>query len=203
MKSYLKTARSDDVGLCGGNDLYSSVASLKANYRRPVSDTGSRSGVGRLFTTTPNVPTGGYWVIKNSWGRLGRQRLHYIPYGNIENHNDVNAITGPVYYTGSLATATWSGGAGTWAAGDSTKWSGYAWENKETSATFGGTGGAVTVSGTVIAHGMTINSDRLYLQRRQADGHRRRHHGQRKHHDQLRRFTSAARRPGPSPAARR
>ena len=42
--------------------------------------------------------------------------------------------------------------------GDSTKWSGYAWENMETSATFGGTGGAVTVSGNVIAHGMTINS---------------------------------------------
>ena len=40
-----------------------------------------------------------------------------------------------------------------------TNWNGgYAWENMETSATFAGTGGAVTVSGTVIAHGMTINS---------------------------------------------
>ena len=62
-----------------------------------------------------------------------------------------------------MATATWTGGAGTWALGDSTKWSGYAWENKETAATFGGTAGTVTVSGAVIAHGMAVNSAGIRL----------------------------------------
>ena len=59
-----------------------------------------------------------------------------------------------------MATATWNGGAGTWAKaariGEFRR--SYAWENQETAATFAGTGGAVTVSGTVIAHGVTINS---------------------------------------------
>ena len=47
---------------------------------------------------------------------------------------------------------------GRWA--NATKWNSgaYAWETRKPAATFGGTGGAVTLSGTVIAHGVTISS---------------------------------------------
>ena len=34
----------------------------------------------------------------------------------------------------------------------------YAWENKETAATFNTVGGSMSLSGTVIAHGVTISS---------------------------------------------
>ena len=60
------------------------------------------------------------------------------------NH-DVYGITGPVYFTGAMATVTWKGGSGTWSSGGN-NWSGsdmygnslptYAWENKETTAIF-------------------------------------------------------------------
>ncbi|MBN2578715.1 MAG: autotransporter-associated beta strand repeat-containing protein [Pirellulales bacterium] len=107
-----------------------------------------------------SVAGGGYWIVKNNWGAdYGYSGYNYIPYATQpESIWDTEGVAGPVYYTTAMASATWSGGSGTWAAGNSTKWSGYAWENKETTATFGGTGGTVTVSGSVIAHGMTINS---------------------------------------------
>ena len=67
-----------------------------------------------------------------------------------------------------MATVTWKGGAGTWKSGGG-NWSGvdqygkslptYAWENKETSATFNASSGtSITLSGTVITHGITISS---------------------------------------------
>ena len=66
-----------------------------------------------------------------------------------------------------MATVTWGGGTGTWASGGS-NWSGsdqygntlatYAWENKETAATFNTVGGSMSINGTVIAHGITISS---------------------------------------------
>ena len=70
-----------------------------------------------------------------------------------------------VYYTGPMAAATWNGGSGTWSL-SGTNWTSigntYAWENKETTAAFGGTGGTVTIAGKVIAHGMTIDSGSSY-----------------------------------------
>ncbi len=160
MKAYVKTVGPLEVGIWASHDLYSSVASLEMNYRPPDGSSCDHEVSLVGFCDDTNVPSGGYWIIKNSWGTgEGQNGYDFIPYGNIEIHNDISAITGAVYYTGAMANATWNGGAGTWSKGGN-NWnsSSYAWENKETSATFGGSGGAVTVSGAVIAHSVTINS---------------------------------------------
>ena len=174
MKNYIKTTGPLEVGIWAGNDLYTSVADMKANYRAPNSSTLDHevSLVGYVDDAT--CPTGGYWIIKNSWGYsdntigdYGNNGYYIIPYGNIEVHNDISSITGAVYYTGAMATVTWGGGTGTWSLGGG-NWSGsdqygnalptYAWENKETAATFNTVGGSMTINGTVIAHGITIAS---------------------------------------------
>ena len=160
IKAALKSQGPLLAGILASNDLYRSVADVENHslYRQPVNAV-DHAVVIVGYQDDPAVVTGGYWIIKNSWGTgEGQTGYDFIPYGNIENHLSTQAYSGPVYYTGAMASATWSGGAGTWAAGDSTKWSGYAWENKETAATFSGTGGAVTVSGSVIAHGMIVSS---------------------------------------------
>ena len=80
---------------------------------------------------------------------LRRADLRQHGYGAVnyatrpKSSSDIDAFTGQVYYTGAMATATWTGGAGTWSVGG-TNWSGtkwkftraYAWENKETSRDF-------------------------------------------------------------------
>ena len=49
------------------DDLYSSVADLKANYvYHTPTDNHSVSLVG--YADDDTCPTGGYWIIKNSWG---------------------------------------------------------------------------------------------------------------------------------------
>jgi fibronectin-binding autotransporter adhesin len=149
------------------DDLYASVADLKAKYApRTNSDDHSVSLVGYCDDAT--CPTGGYWVIKNSWGTGGGDNgFYYVPYASsLEGCNHLYTITGAVYYTGAMATVTWQGGS-TWSKGGS-NWSGvdqygnslptYAWENKETAATFNTPGGNVSLDGTVIARGLTISS---------------------------------------------
>jgi fibronectin-binding autotransporter adhesin len=167
MKAYLKSCGPLLVGLWASHDLYTSVDDMIANYRSPDSS-GYDHQVSLVgYCDDSRVATGGYWIIKNSWGYsnttlgdYGNNGYYLIPYGNLEVHNDISAITGAVYYTGAMATATWTGGAGAWALGNATKWNSgaYAWENKETAATFSGAGGAVTISGPAIAHGITISS---------------------------------------------
>jgi autotransporter-associated beta strand protein len=160
MKAYLKTVGPLEVGIWASHDLYGSPAAIKSSYRPPDGSSCDHEVSLVGYYDDASMPTGGYWVIKNSWGTgEGQAGYDFIPYGNIEIHNDISAITGAVYYSGAMATATWNGGAGTWQQGGN-KWnsSGYAWENKETSATFAGTGGVVTVNGAVIAHSMAVNS---------------------------------------------
>ncbi len=163
MKSYLKTYGPMEVGLLSTNDLYASVADLEANYRGPVSGEDHEvSLVG--YCDDAKVPSGGYWIIKNSWNTgWGASGYGFVPYGDLENHNDISAITGAVYYTGAMASATWKGGSNSWSSGGS-NWKNdsngatYAWQNQETAATFAGTSGTVTISGAAIAHSMTVSS---------------------------------------------
>ena len=168
MKNYLKTTGPLEVGLWASHDLYTSVAALKANYRAPDGSTCDHEVSLVGYCDDATCPTGGYWIIKNSWGTgEGQNGYDFVPYGNIEIHNDISAITGAVYYTGAMATAIWQGGPNPWTAGGNS-WSAvnqygnsipvYAWENKETLATFNMAGGKTNISGMVIAHGVVINS---------------------------------------------
>jgi autotransporter-associated beta strand protein len=146
------------------SDMYNSVAELKANYMPHANgDNHSVSLVG--YYDDPTCPTGGYWVIKNSWGASGDNGFYYVPFSSsLEGCNHLYAITGSAYYTGAMASATWKGGSNTWSS-QGTNWTNnsggatYSWENKETNATFNVSAGtAVTVSGKVIAHGLTFSS---------------------------------------------
>ncbi|MGA7702179.1 MAG: C1 family peptidase, partial [Thermoguttaceae bacterium] len=111
---------------------------------------------------------------------------YYIPYNNIEVHGDISAITGAVYYTGPMyhtgawdgtgtdytgtaATNTWKGTtSGVWdtTSGTSGNWmnnstgSTFTWVNQELQAIFDNTGNnrAITINGTIIAHGLTFNA---------------------------------------------
>jgi autotransporter-associated beta strand protein len=173
MKANLKTYGPLDVNLNGqggldGGNLYSTIDDLKANFHNPP------EGSGHLvvivgFRDDAEVPTGGYWIIRNSWSEtVGDKGYFYVPYGGLEVYNQVNAFNSNVYYTGSMVKATWNGGA-SWTSGG-TNWTAteriekavtpaaYAWQNQETSAVFDGAGSAITINGTVIAHGMTINA---------------------------------------------
>jgi autotransporter-associated beta strand protein len=162
MKRYLKTQGPLQVGI-DSNDLYNHPADIKTNYHTPKVGT-NHEVVMVGYYDDPTMPTGGYWVIKNSWDTgYGENGYGYMPYGSIEISGSIAAITGAVYYTGAMASASWKGGSGAWSNGGN-NWTNnaggaaYAWENKETAATFGGTGGSVSMSGSVIAHGLAIDS---------------------------------------------
>ena len=121
MKAMLKTNGPLLTALASWNDLYGSVDELKANYRGPV-DGIDHAVVIVGYHDDASVPSGGYWVIKNSWDTgWGTAGYGFVPYGDLENHNRTESINGATYYTGAMATATWNGGAGTWIAGG-TNW---------------------------------------------------------------------------------
>jgi autotransporter-associated beta strand protein len=117
------------------------------------------------YVDTSSAAGGGYYIIKNSWGTNATyfpSGYFYVTYGSFEAKGEAYVVDGSAYYATSLATATWSGSSGVWSAG-STGWtsksSTYTWVNEETAATFSGTANtAVTVSGKVIAYGMTFAS---------------------------------------------
>ncbi len=176
MKAYLKSCGPLEVGIWASHDLYTSVSDMVANYRAPDAS-GFDHEVSLVgYYDDAQVPTGGYWVIKNSWGYsntnftdYGNNGYYLIPYGNIEVHNDVSAITGGVYYTGAMATVTWTGTTNsTWDTTYSTRrnWSkggvNYQWVNQETQANFTSSASAnrraITINGTAIAHGLNFSA---------------------------------------------
>ncbi|MBN2580747.1 MAG: hypothetical protein JXB10_17305, partial [Pirellulales bacterium] len=167
LKSMLKTQGPLLTTCYAGWDLYTSVADLKANYRGVYEESPTyidHAVVLMGFVDDATTPSGGYWIIKNSWGTgWGQGGYGFVPYGVLEAHNRTHAITGPVYYTGSMVDVTWIGGTSYWYTGDS-HWTGvkqdgtplptYAWQNQETTATFNTAGNAVTLLTSIIAHGL-------------------------------------------------
>jgi fibronectin-binding autotransporter adhesin len=191
-KQYLKTYGPLEVGCASWNDLYTSVSDLENNYRGPVGGEDHEVSLVAYYDD-PKVASGGYWVIKNSWGYsntnltdYGNNGYYLIPYGDIEIHNDTSAITGAVYYSGPMyhtgawdatghdyagtaVTNTWKGTtSAVWNTNSATaaNWSNnltgqsFTWVNQELQAVFDSTGAnkAITVSGKVIAHGLTVSA---------------------------------------------
>ena len=174
------------TGILSYNDMYQTVADLETNYRKPMPGV-DHAVVIMGYQDDANVPSGGYWIIENSWGTgCGDNGYWFVPYGDVENHMSTQAYSGSVYYTGPMyhtgpwdatgvdytgtaATNTWKGTTNAvWdtTAGTSGNWpnnsSGgtFTWVNQELQAVFDSTGSnkAITISGPVIAHGLTIST---------------------------------------------
>ena len=239
MKAYLKTTGPLVVGIWAGHDLFGSVADLKANYRPPDASGFDHEVVLVGYFDDATIPTGGYWIIKNSWGYGNNDLYDYsnsgyniIPYGNIEIHNDISAITGPVYYTGPMYhTGPWDAtgvdhtgidATNTWKGDDQRHVEHYLRHQRKLVEQRNRHGLHLGQSGTASRlrqhrrqqadYGqrhrhrprtdVQLRRNRLFVHRRFADRHRRRHRGQRKRRDRLPTSTSAARKRGTWPAER-
>jgi autotransporter-associated beta strand protein len=169
IKAKLNTRGPLLVNVYASNDLFGSVSSLVAAVNSGTTSTYpgiNHSVVITGYVDDASLVCGGYWIIKNSWGTgSGTAGYYFAPYGYVENHNQIWALTGTVYYTGSMSTATWGGGGGTWVSGGSSNWnfsSGTSggtyttWQNEEISAGFDAAGSTVTLSGPLIAHGLSV-----------------------------------------------
>ena len=182
----LQTTGPITIGLNAYTDLWTSVASLEQNYHGPG------AGMNHVVcivgsVADPNIPSGGYYIIKNSWGTGGGDNgsgYYYTPWGipEADGYGQNYAVTGAVYYTGTMyfsgsdytnpanyhtgtaAIATWTGNGGTtWSTSAANNWkigsSAFTWVNQEVGAIFDNTSSnrSITVSGTAIAHALTFN----------------------------------------------
>ncbi|MGA7698419.1 MAG: C1 family peptidase [Thermoguttaceae bacterium] len=95
IKAALKSEGPLLTGILSTNDLYASVSDLEANYRGPTPGVDHAvSIVG--YQDDASVPSGGYWIIKNSWDTTwGSSGYGYIPYGDVENHFSTQAYSAP------------------------------------------------------------------------------------------------------------
>ena len=161
VQSMLETYGPVVMSVCAETDFYWPGGSV------PTSEGGidhDITVVGWHNATSADAPQiqadGGYWIIKNSWGSGWGSYGGYgfIPYGF---GGSIVAYTGPAYYTGAMATATWQGSGSVWASGSNNWTSGgsaYTWVNQETAAVFNSsTNNNVTISGPAIAHAMIFN----------------------------------------------
>jgi autotransporter-associated beta strand protein len=186
LKNAIKTTGPIEMGFNAGC-MYGSVADMVANYQ-PLSNNGDNHTVSLIgFHDDSSLPSGGYWIVKNSWDTSwGDGGYGYIPYGSSVDINQHTYALGPTYYagpmyhtgawdatgadyTGTAATNTWkgttsavwdtnSGTSGNW--NNNSTHTAFTWVNQELQAVFDNTGSnrAITVGGTVIAHGLTISS---------------------------------------------
>ena len=191
MKAMLKEYGPFETGISSASDMYTNVSAMYSGITHAPID---HSVLVVGYKDDPSVPTGGYFIFKNSWNTgYGDNGYGYCPYGNLEWHFGSPGLGGAVittsmYYTGAMyhtgpwdatghdytgvaATNTWTGGANsTWNTAYNTRnnWSNnsshtaFTWVNQELQAVFDSTASAshrtISVSGPVIAHGLTIST---------------------------------------------
>ena len=170
IKAMLKMYGPMMTAVLSTNDLYNSPTDIVTNYRAPMAGV-DHAVVVEGYQDDASIPTGGYWIIKNSWGATAGDGTGYydVPYGDLELHGDIVAINTAVYYTGAMATVTWKGTTNsTWNTNSNTShnWSNgganYTWVNQETQANFTTAAAtnrrAITISSTAIAHGLNFST---------------------------------------------